>query len=357
MSGPITFVVPGDVDDPEVASGGNVYDLRMCEHLPARYVPVPGGWPMADPVARANLAESLAVLPDGALVVVDGLVACGWPEIIGPAAKRLRLAVLVHMPLADETGLDPVVAAELDTREWVTLRAAGAVVATSPWAARRLVEHHGLDPDRVHTVAPGTDRARLARGSDGRSQLLCVAAVTPHKGQDLLVEALASVADLPWTCLCVGPLRRNPPFADRVRGLIDEYGLADRVALAGPRSGPALETSYAHADLVVLPSRAETYGMVVAEALMRGIPVLATAAGAVPDTLGAASDGSVPGILVPARDPVALGEGLRHWLTEPGLPDTLRVSARRRRKDLRGWADAAAELSAVLAALESTWVA
>ena len=77
MSAPITFVVPGDVDDPGVASGGNVYDLRMCEHLPARYVPVPGQWPMAEPIARANLAESLAVLPDGALVVVDGLVACG----------------------------------------------------------------------------------------------------------------------------------------------------------------------------------------------------------------------------------------------------------------------------------------
>src|SRR5262245_43797138 len=278
----LTFLLPGDVDDPGVASGGNTYGRRMCEHLGARRVAVPGAWPLGDP---AELAASLATLPDGAPVVIDGLVACGHPEVVMPAARRLRLAVLVHLPLADEAGLDPAVAADLDAREWTTLHAAAAVLATSPWSARRLVEHHGLDPGRVHTVVPGTDPGPPARGTDGRSGLLCVAAITPHKGQDLLVEALAGLTDLAWTCACVGPLRRNPAFADRVRGLIERHGLAGRVVLAGPRTGAALEASYAAADLVVLPSRAETYGMVVAEALIRGIPVLATAAGAVPDTL------------------------------------------------------------------------
>jgi glycosyltransferase involved in cell wall biosynthesis len=187
--------------------------------------------------------------------------------------------------------------------------------------------------------------------------LLCVAAVTPHKGQDLLVEALALVADLPWTCVCVGPLRRKPEFADLVRELIGQHGLADRIVLAGPRAGADLEASYAAADLAVLASRAETYGMVVAEALMRGIPVLSFAAGAVPDTLGREPNGDVPGILVPERDPVALAGALRRWLTEPDLPETLRARARRRRRALPGWAGAARELAGVLGRLESTWAA
>jgi glycosyltransferase involved in cell wall biosynthesis len=350
----VTFVMPGNVGDPSVASGGNVYDLKMCEHLRARRIAVPGTWPSADP---ATLAQALAALPDGELVVLDGLVACAWPEVVAASAGRLRMVVLVHMPLADETGLDPELAADLDRRERATLHTACAVVATSPWSAGRLIEHHDLDPNRVHVVAPGTDHAPLAGGTDGRSELLCVAAVTPHKGQDLLVSALAELTDLPWACVCVGPLLRDPVFAGQVRALIDRHGLVDRVVLAGPRSGDALEASYAAADLIVLPSRAETYGMVVAEALMRGIPVLAMAAGAVADTLGRAPDGSVPGILVPEREPAALASALRRWLTEPDLPDRLRASARRRRESLSGWADASGELATVLGHLESTWAA
>jgi glycosyltransferase involved in cell wall biosynthesis len=284
-------------------------------------------------------------------------VACGWPEIVGPAARRLRLAVIVHLPLGDEAGRDPALAADLDAREWATLHAVGAVVATSPWSARRLIEHHDLDPRRVHIVTPGTDPAPLATGTDGRSRLLCVAAVTPHKGQDLLVEALAGLDDVSWTCVCVGPLRRDPAFVDRVRRLIDGHGLTDRVMLAGPQTGDELEASYAAADLVVLPSQAETYGMVVTEALMRGIPVLAAELGAVPDTLGLTPGGGLPGILVDERDPKAFTAALRRWFTEPDLRDQLRTNARDRRRTLPDWAAAARELSKVLEHLESTWTA
>jgi glycosyltransferase involved in cell wall biosynthesis len=350
----VTFVLPGDVDDPAVASGGNVYGRRMCEQLGATRIAVPGTWPEADP---ASLAEALAAVPDGEIVIIDGLVACGWPQVVGPAARRLLVAVIVHLPLGDEAGRDPALAADLDAREWTTLHAVGAIVATSAWSAQRLVEHHVLDANRVHVVAPGTDPAPLATGTDGRSRLLCVAAVTPHKGQDLLVEALAELEDLPWTCACVGPLLRDPAFVDRVHELIEARGLAGRVVLAGPQAGDELEASYAAADLVVLPSRAETYGMVVAEALMRGIPVLAAAVGAVPNTLGRASDGRVPGILLPQRDPAAFAGALRRWLTDPDLSDRLRTSARDRRRTLPDWAEAARKLSTVLDHLESTWAA
>jgi glycosyltransferase involved in cell wall biosynthesis len=350
--GELNFVVPGDVADPAVPSGGNVYDRRAGRALaaagrPVRQIPVPGGWPRPDAAARARLAGVLAGLPDGAAVLLDGVVACGVPEIVGPQADRLRLAVLVHLPLADETGLAPADAADLDARERATLHAASAVVATSGWTARRLTEHHGVAADRVHVAPPGTDPAPLAPGTDGRSRLICVASVTPRKGLDLLADALAEVADLPWTCECVGPVRRDPGYADRLRGLIARRGLGDRITLTGPLSGARLAARYAAADLAVLPSRAEPYGMVVTEALARGIPVLATAVDGVPDTLGRAPDGGVPGLLVPPGDASALAGALRCWLADPVLRRRLRAAARLRRGTLSGWDTTAQRLSVV----------
>jgi glycosyltransferase involved in cell wall biosynthesis len=354
----VTFVLPADVDDVTMISGGNVYDRRVCQGLaeagrPVREVPVAGTWPQPEAPAREELTRSLAALPDGAVVLLDGLVACGVPDVVVPQANRLRLVVLVHLPLAQETGLEPDIAADLDARERETLQAASAVVATSPWTADRLVQHHRLATSRVHLVSPGTDPAPLAAGTDGASRLLCVASVTPLKGQDLLVEALADVADLPWTCECVGPLRRAPRYVEQVRELIVRCGVADRVRLPGPRIGEPLAHAYAAADLVVLPSRAETYGMVVTEALARGIPVLATAVQGVPGTLGRAPDGSVPGILVPADDVAALAAALRGWFGDGELRNRLRRSARLRRGMLGSWNDTSQRLALVLDRLVS----
>ncbi|MFE0043473.1 glycosyltransferase family 4 protein [Streptomyces albireticuli] len=351
--GTVHVVLPGDVDDAASPSGGNVYDRRVCRGLATsgwtvREYAVPGSWPCPDAAARAELARTLAALPDGSVVLLDGLVACGVPDVVVPHARRLRQAVLVHLPLADETGLAPGDAARLDARERETLRAAGAVVATSPWAGRRLTARHGLDARRVRIAAPGTDPAPLAAGDPSGSRLLCVASLTPRKGQDLLVEALADLTDLPWSCLCVGPPGRDTAYATRLRHLIEGHGIGDRVRLAGPRNGGELAAAYAAADLTVLASRAETYGMVVTEALARGVPVLATAVDGVPETLGRAPDGSTPGILVPAGDPVALASALRRWLTDPGLRRRLKASAGRRRGMLDGWGTTTRELAEAL---------
>ncbi|MGV9347669.1 glycosyltransferase family 4 protein [Streptomyces spiralis] len=352
----VHFVLPGGVDDPATPSGGNAYDRRVSLDLPGfgwqvRPHPVHGEWPRPGARARTELARVLRELPDGSVVLLDGLVACGVPEIVVPEAERLRLAVLVHLPLGDETGLEPAVAAELDARERQVLRAVPAVVATSDWAVRRLVSHHGLVPDRVHVAAPGADIAPLAPGTDGVSRLLCVAAVTPRKGQHRLVEALAAVTDLPWSCECVGALTQDPAYVARLRDLIAGHGLQDRFRLVGPRAGADLDARYAAADLMVLASYAETYGMAVTEALARGIPVLATDVGGVPEAVGRAPDGGVPGILVPPEDPLALAAELRGWFGEADVRRRLKAAARGRRAALDGWATTARSLAGVLARL------
>ncbi|MDG9708839.1 glycosyltransferase family 4 protein [Streptomyces sp. DH10] len=349
----VHFVLPGGVDDPAMPSGGNAYDRRVCLDLPGfgwqvTKHAVAGDWPRPGAAARTELARALSGLPDGAVVLLDGLVACGVPEIVVPEAERLRMAVLVHLPLGDETGLDPAVAAELDAKERAVLRAVPAVIATSDWAVRRLVAHHGLPPERVHVAAPGADIAPLAPGTDGVSRLLCVAAVTPRKGQHRLVEALATVTELPWSCVFVGSLTQDPEYVAHLRSLIAEHGLQDRVELAGPQSGAALDASYATADLMVLTSYAETYGMAVTEALARGIPVMATDVGGLPEAVGRAPDGGVPGILVPPENSAAIAAELRCWFGEADVRRRLKAAARSRRAALGGWAATAQSLAAVL---------
>ncbi|MHA6785021.1 glycosyltransferase family 4 protein [Pseudonocardia saturnea] len=329
------LVVPGDVDDPTRPSGGNAYDRQVRRGLGAEQIAVDGTWPRPDTSARAALDRALAALPDGATVLLDGLVACGVPEIVERQAARLDLVVLVHLPLGDEVG-----AADLAALERRALHAARAVVATSPWTARRLREIHDLD--HVSVAVPGAHPAPLARGTDGAARLLCVGSITPTKGQDLLVDALGAVHELPFSCDLVGPLSRDPEHVVAVRAAITRHGLDGRVRMTGPLVGPALAAAYAAADLLVLPSRVEAYGMVVTEALARGIPVLAADAGGVRDAL----DGA--GTLVPPGDVAALAGALRRWWADPALRDGMRAAARVRRERLGGWEVTSRCLSEVL---------
>ena len=349
----VHMVLPGQVHSPGSPSGGDIFDRRLCQGLAGtwsvREHPVAGAWPRPGPEGHEELARTLAGLPDGAVVLLDGLVGCAAPEVLRAQAGRLRLVVLVHLPLGDETGRPADQAAELDAGEREALRAAAAVVATSAWTARRLVGHHGLPPDRVHVATPGVDPAPPAAGTDGASRMLCVAAVTPLKAQDLLVEALAAVTDQRWTCRCVGAVDRAPGYVDRLRHTIGAHRLTRRVRLVGPLTGADLAAEYAAADLVVLPSRAEAYGMVVTEALARGVPVLATDVGGVREALGRAPDGQLPGLLVPPGDPDALAAALRRWLTDPGTRWRLRRAAYARREALPDWRATAATVAGVLA--------
>lgn len=336
----VHVVLPGDIDDPATPSGGNSYDRRACQGLAAlgwtvREHPVPGGWPYPGAGERAALAGLLAALPERALVLLDGLVASTVPEVLAPHADRLRLVVLVHLPREDD----------LEAR---ALASATAVVATSEWTRRRLLDRYRLAAARVAVAAPGVDPAPPAPGSPAGDRLLCVAAVTPVKGHDVLAAALAGVADLAWSCHWVGSLTREPAFVARLSGRLAATGLTGRVRLPGPLTGAALDAAYAAADLLVLPSRQETYGMVVTEALARGVPVLGSDTGGLPDTLGRAPDGTRPGLLVPPGDPTALAAALRAWLTGPVLRAGLRRAARQRRDTLTGWTVTARRLAAAL---------
>jgi glycosyltransferase involved in cell wall biosynthesis len=321
----VHVVVPDGIDDPARPSGGNSYDRHVCRGLAAI------GWKVHEHAVPGSSLEALAGvverIPDDSVVLVDGLVASPAPDVLVPQASRLRLAVLMHMPLGDH-------------RERAVLEAAAAVVTTSAWTRRRLLDLYELPPEKVHVAEPGVDPADLATGTEAGGELLCVANVIPGKGHDVLLDALATMEDLPWRCVCVGSLDRDRAFAERLAH--------DRVRFVGPRTGAELDRCYAAADVLVLASRGEAYGMVVTEALARGLPVVATGVGGVAEALGHGEDGVRPGMLVAPEDSAALAAALRGWLGDAALRERLRRAARERRASLPAWSATTSVLAGVL---------
>jgi glycosyltransferase involved in cell wall biosynthesis len=345
----VYFVVPDGIDDPSRPSGGNTYDRHLCRELgsqgwSARERPVAGFWRAPGAASFAALKETLGQIPDDAVVLLDGLIASTAPEVLAPQAARLRLVVLVHMPLGDRPSDDAA-----RERERAVLDIAAATVTTSAWSRRRLIELYDLPAHRVHVAEPGASVAEPANGTGAGGALLCVGAVSFDKGHDILLEALESISALSWHCTCVGSLDRDPAFVEGLRRRSLDRGLGERVSFPGPRTGAELDRSYAAADLLVHASRAETYGLVVTEALARGLPVVATEVGGLAEALGEGAAGTRPGFLVAPEDPEALAEALRAWLCDADLRAWLRSAAGERRESLPRWSDTASAVARVLA--------
>ncbi|GAA1447596.1 glycosyltransferase family 4 protein [Leifsonia poae] len=328
---PVFFAVPDVIDDPGRVSGGNLYDQRVRDGLRA------DGWDMRMALVGDDdrqTAAALTALPDGALVLLDGLLLARESAAVADHGARLRLVVLAHM-----------VAGELTDDERAAFRVAQRIIATSGWTRSELIAQDAADPHRIVVAHPGTDAAPVTTVSPSGGRLLCVATVAPHKGQDLLVRALAGFADLEgWTCTIVGSLEAAPDFVAELKDAIAAAGLAERITFTGVLTGAALDEAYRQADLVVLPSRTESYGMAVAEALARGIPVLASGVGGIPEAI-ARNEG---GMIVSPDDPWALAVVLRQWWASADRRRELTAAALTARGAARRWGDTAAIVSAAL---------
>lgn len=350
--GVLHVVLPGGVGDPRERSGGDLYDRRVCEGLVAL------GWSVVEhPVpeqrsaaGRASrellhaLDDVLTAVADDGLVLVDGLVASGSRAPMLRHSDRLRLVVLVHLPFGVGTP-----SARPD--ESAVLAACAAVVTTSVWTRSWLLAHYPLDPGRVRAVRPGAEPAAQAPATASGGSLLVVGRVTEAKGYDVLAAALSGMTrhrGMPWRCTCIGSLESDPDFVAHLRGQLVAARLAERVRLRGALAPDEVGEAYAGADLLVVPSRMETYGMVVTEALAHGVPVVASDVGGAAEALGHAPDGRRPGVLVPPGGVPALEGALWCWLASPQLRAALRVAARARRTTLAGWPAASARLGAVL---------
>jgi len=171
--------------------------------------------------------------------------------------------------------------------------------------------------------------------------LLSVGNLIHRKGHDLLVEALARLTDLRWSCRIVGSLDHDPEYARRLARQIAGHGLQRRIHLLGARRD--LDPLYAAADLFVLASRHEGYGMVFAEAMRHGLPVIATTAGAIPEAVPADA-----GLLVPPEDVGALEAALRQLIEDPAARSWRAAAAQAACAALPSWRETGRRASAIL---------
>lgn len=345
MSDALYFVVPGDI---ETRTGGYGYDREILSGLRTRgwqvsLVSLAGDYPAPSAADRQRAAAALAGLPDGALVLIDGLAFGALPEEAQAEQHRLRLVALVHHPLGLETGISEDTSKRLLASEAAALRTVRGVVVTSPRTVSA-VHALGVPLDRILVVEPGTEPANAAVGSNGGPlHLLCVASITPRKGHDTLLDALSSLLHLDWTLTCVGSLERDSAYAAAIAARCTTSPFASRVALAGELAGAALEAAYTRADIFVLPTHYEGYGMVIAEALARAIPVVSTPTGAIESLVGDSA-----GVLVPPGDPSALAHVLERVMTDRAFREQLRSGALIRRRTIPTWASAAESMETAL---------
>jgi glycosyltransferase involved in cell wall biosynthesis len=346
----VHVVVPEGFDNPGQPTGGNIYDRRVCAGLAEAgwevlVATVAAAWPVPGSRARAELARIVSAIPDGETALIDGWIASPTAAQLLPHAGRISMTVLLHMPLA--TALDRSHDVSALRSERVVLRAATGVVVTSEWTRQQVLTRYEIPAGRVHVARPGVDRV-AAPARPVRGHLICVGTLGPHKGQDLLVEALAELGDLDWHCVLAGALDRDPDFAGQLRTRIARLGYGHRVRLAGVLTGEVLSHAYSTTDLFVAPSRSETYGMAVTEALAHGLPVIAAAVGGLPEALGSAADGARPGQLIPPGDPAALAAAIGDWLGDDRLRHRLRAAAGKRRSTLRSWEQTTQDLANAL---------
>lgn len=334
----VHVVVPGVL---EQRTGGYLYDARMVAGLRALGWRVTvhnlsGVFPYPDDVAHISIEDAFAEIEDGAWVVLDGLAFAAAGASVARHQHRLVILALVHHPLCDETGLDASTSAQLAEQEARVLQAVRGVIVTSRYTARRL-HRFGVERDRVRVVVPGTDSSAQATGQPPNVplQLLVVASVVPRKGHDVLFRALNRVRDRRWHCVCVGSLERDRMYADTVVAQLAAANLSDRVDLLGECDSATLDRLYVESSVFVLPSHYEGYGMAIAEALARGLPIISTTGGAIPDTIP-----PDVGLFVSPGDDRALADALSAFLGD-GFGTSLRsacaVAARKHAATLPSW--------------------
>jgi glycosyltransferase involved in cell wall biosynthesis len=345
----VAFAVPGDVETP---TGGYAYDRRMIAELKqlgwtVDVIGLGDGFPRPSDETRVAAQSLLAQVPKGQPIVIDGLAYGVLPDAAAQLRRTNPLIAIVHHPLALETGVSAGEASDLHASEQKALAAAIRIITSSATTARGLVADYGVPAARITVAPPGSDRAPQARGSDdGVVRLLSIGSIVPRKGHDVLVAALARLSDLPWQLVIAGDTTRDLKTAAQLDADIARHKLADRINILGAVAPGRVEALYNAADIFVLASRLEGYGMVYAEAIMRGLPVIGTTAGAIPEAVPAGA-----GLLVAPDDAEELAAALRWLIENPDERKKIAEGARAAATRFPSWQDSAKLIARALEAV------
>ena len=342
----LVFAFPGELETP---TGGYIYDRHIIEGLErlgwqVELLSLGQGFPYPSQETTAHAAALLHAVTPGTLIVIDGLASGVLPDAVAALSRQHPVVALVHHPLAFETGLSPQHAQAFRLSETQALRHVRHVIVTGPSTAKDLVRFFAVAPEMIDVVCPGTARASLAQGSrSGTLHLLSVGSVTPRKGFDVLLAALQPLSALPWTLSIAGDLTRDDKAPAQLAHDIERFGFQQRVHALGAVNNAQLDALYQNADVFVLASLFEGYGMAYAEALARGLPVIGTTGGAIPDTVPKEA-----GLLVPPGDAQSLTEALRAVMQDQELRMRLSQGAQRAALQQPTWEQTVKKFSDVL---------
>ncbi|MDO8910059.1 MAG: glycosyltransferase family 4 protein [Pseudohongiella sp.] len=343
------FIIPGNL---HTLTGGYAYDRELIAGLQSlgirvHHITVSARYPLPDAEAEAETARLIAAIPDNAVILADGLAYGAMDNIARIEHQRLKIIALCHHPLAFESGLDTRLQSHLFKSEKAALELARAVVVTSPATARLLSNAFGVAENKITVALPGTQKQAFAPCMGHPPVLLTVATLIQRKAHDVLIDALSRLTYLDWSARFVGGDQFDPEWAAFLKKRTETLGLAERISFVGNVSD--LNPEYANADVFVLPSRFEGYGMVFAEALAAGLPIVAARAGAVPDVVP-----ETAGMLIPPDDATRLAFALHTMLTEPQQYQALRLGAQQAAASLPDWQQSAAQVADLLQTINAT---
>lgn len=329
-------------------SGGFAYDRRIVAGLreaghDVDVVALSGAHPLTDDPARNAAVDAWTTLAEDARPVIDGLALPAFADLADALAARGAVG-LIHHPTALETGFTEQQRETLRAAERRLMPALTRVIVTSEPTAERLTADFGVAPNRIAVVVPGTDDAPRSSGSGGPGcAILSVGTLVPRKGHDVLLRALARLFDLEWHLTIAGSARRDPVHARTLSALAEELGIANRVRFAGEVGDAALDVLWRETDLFALATYWEGYGMAVADALKRGIPVAITAGGAVASLVPVEA-----GVICEPGDHDGLSKALRRLIFGRTLREAMGQVAWDAGQALPSWA---AQTQAFVAAL------
>ena len=342
----IRFIIPGDINTP---SGGYRYDRTILEEWRALnvafdLVSLSGSYPNPSDADRALAFSVIDECDDADITVIDGLAGGGFPELIEMLSKSAPCISLLHHPLSLENGISPEEANFLEETERKGLNFTKAVITTSPATSKTVAELFAIDNAVIHTVEPGVSRAApIEFRTEPPLSLLSVGSITERKGHDVLVKALALIKGEPWQLTIVGPQSFDRAHFLALTNLCQELGISDRVTFLDSLSEEELSAQYAKADIFALASRYEGYGMAYAEAIVRGIPVVGTTAGAIPDTVPLKA-----GILTATDDVGAFSNALLSLLSDTPMRHKKHLGALAAEPDFPTWSGSAKKFLEIL---------
>jgi len=332
------------VGDPARLTGGYLYHRRMAELAPEfdariKFVRLPD-LPFPLPLWAGRRILDRIPRPAPRALVLDSIAAAyvaPWLSLKPPPAP---LVAMLHQPPGGvDHGLPrSALQALLDRAAY--RKAAGLLVSSEALAAD--LESQGVSPARMRVVPPGRDLAAPAGPPEDlrlgrRCAFLCVANWFEHKGIHSLLDAFARLPDNDGTLHLAGAPDVDPAYARSIRDRLQRPDLSGRVVVHGSVAPERVAALYRDADVFVLPSMRESYGMAYAEAMSARLPIIGWRAGNLPNLV----TDRVEALLIDPGDIPGLTRALATLTGDEALRTSLSAAAAARAATLPTWHDSA----------------